>query len=183
MNSNLANKISRASRWLNLDSLSDSKDTDASTNDNTYNTSVANDTSSAYASASNTLSDIAWSWDNTSIKSNGYTWIDNSIRPNSILGSGPASWSWSGTTVDNIDTPENKTDDILKDLKIEIEDKIEECDKRIDDIFNQMKENRSKTTLMGPVFQYHVGMRLAYETVLSKIKKYLKDNKNGNEEN
>lgn len=65
----------------------------------------------------------------------------------------------------------------LEDLKTEIEDKLEECDSKIDDIFNQMKEDRSKTTLMGPVFQYYVGMRLAYETILNKIKKYVENDK------
>ena len=63
----------------------------------------------------------------------------------------------------------------LTDLKEEIEDKARECDSKMDEVFEQMKADREKTSILNPVFQYYVGMRQAYDVIIEKLNKYIKE--------
>lgn len=69
---------------------------------------------------------------------------------------------------------ENKSVNI-KDLVEDLKEESKSCESKIDEVFDQMKEDRSKTSVLNPVFQYYVGMREAYRIITEKIEKKLKE--------
>lgn len=70
---------------------------------------------------------------------------------------------------------EKDSSESLVELKEDLENKMKVCDEKIDEVFGQMKEDRSKVPVLNPVFQYYVGYRKSLEEVLERISVYLKD--------
>lgn len=100
----------------------------------------------------------------------------------STTGSGASwtpQWQWNNLTthpetLEDANKSDSKYLSDFKDLASEIEDKLHECDSKIDEIFEEMKSDRKKTPILNPVFQYYAGMRLGLESALEKINKYIK---------
>ena len=63
----------------------------------------------------------------------------------------------------------------MKDLLSEIEEKDRECDSKIDEIFEQMKSDRTKTSVLNPVFQYYVGMKEGLDILIRKLNRFLEE--------
>ena len=182
----LTNKIKQANSWNNLYAKISLDYVDSDSD----NLNASNDLTSVSVSSYNTHEydpDLS----NTGNFTITTTTNDGSGLPVNIDGnlSNQGAWSpplWTTYITSGYDPSEpsekNVNVEMLKDLKSEIEDKIEDCDNKIDEIFEQMKSDRKKTPILNPTFQYFVGMRQAYDTLLEKLNKYIKESSDSEEE-
>lgn len=104
-----------------------------------------------------------------SVTTGSGTWYPTITTP----GSGSFQWIHNPNSSGSSGEDRSVSKEDMEDLLSEIEDKSKECDNKIDEIFEQMKMDRTKTAVLNPVFQYYVGMKEGLDILIGKIKKYL----------
>lgn len=181
MDPEVSKKVNIVNKWLS--SLNDAENVDnivansayINTLDSYSSNSLAADSSSGSAnstySTTSTDTDVDLSNYGNAPNTPTWTWYPNNIGTG--IGGVNTFTPYIGES-NELAKEKTMSEEDLKDLLSEIKDKDEECDNKIDKLFEQMKEDKSKTAMISPMFQYYVGMKEGLDILIRKIKKYLK---------